>query len=127
MTTGISILKSIYKLLSANVELTSIVGNRMYPIIANEDTTFPFIVYQRDSVSAEYTKDWRTNDNINISINIASTTYNQSIDIAELVRTAIEGKRVDNINTIRLTGCDEDFVENTYIQSLHFSVFFEFN
>ena len=127
MTTGISILKSIYKLLSSNVELTSIVGNRMYPIIANEDTTFPFIVYQRDSVSAEYTKDWRTNDNINISINIASTTYNQSIDIAELVRTAIEGKRVDNINTIRLTGCDEDFVENTYIQSLHFSVFFEFN
>lgn len=127
MTTGISILKSIYKLLSANVELTSIVGNRMYPIIANEDTIFPFIVYQRDSVSAEYTKDWRTNDNINISINIASTTYNQSIDIAELVRTAIEGKRVDNINTIRLTGCDEDFVENTYIQSLHFSVFFEFN
>ena len=79
MTTGISILKSIYKLLSANVELTSIVGNRMYPIIANEDTTFPFIVYQRDSVSAEYTKDWRTNDNINISINIASTTYNQSM------------------------------------------------
>lgn len=127
MTTGISILKSIYKLLSANVELTSIVGNRMYPIIANEDTTFPFIIYQRDSVSAEYTKDWRTNDNINISINIASTTYNQSIDIAELVRTAIEGKKVDNINTIRLTGCDEDFVENTYIQSLHFSVFFEFN
>lgn len=127
MTTGISILKSIYKLLSANVELTSIVGNRMYPIIANEDTIFPFIIYQRDSVSAEYTKDWRTNDNINISINIASTTYNQSIDIAELVRTAIEGKRVDNINTIRLTGCDEDFVENTYIQSLHFSVFFEFN
>ena len=127
MTTGISILKSIYKLLSANVELTSIVGNRMYPIIANEDTIFPFIIYQRDSVSAEYTKDWRTNDNINISINIASTTYNQSIDIAELVRTAIEGKKVDNINTIRLTGCDEDFVENTYIQSLHFSVFFEFN
>lgn len=124
--TGISVLKSIYKLLVANEDLVAIVKNRMFPLIANEDTVFPFIVYQRDSIYAEYTKDWRCSDNINISINIAATTYNQSIEIAELVRTAIEGKRIDNINTIRLISMNEDYLEDTYIQNLQFNVIFDF-
>ena len=124
--TGISVLKSIYKLLVANEDLVAIIDNKMYPIIANENTTFPFIVYQCDSIYAEYTKDWRCNDNINISINIAATTYNQSIEIAELVRTAIEGKRIDNINTIRLISMNEDYLEDTYIQNLQFNVIYQF-
>lgn len=124
--TGISVLKSIYKLLVANKDLVVIVKNRMYPIIANENTVFPFIVYQRDSIYTEYTKDCRCNDNINISINIAATTYNQSIEIAELVRTAIEGKRIDNINTIRLISMNEDYLEDTYIQNLQFNVIYQF-
>lgn len=124
--TGISVLKSIYKLLVANEDLVAMVDNKMYPIIANENTTFPFITYQRDSIYAEYTKDWRHSDNINISINIAATTYNQSIEIAELVRTAIEGKRIDNINTIRLISMNEDYLEDTYIQNLQFNVIYQF-
>lgn len=124
--TGISVLKSIYKLLVANEDLVAMVDNKMFPLIANENTTFPFIVYQRDSIYTEYTKDWRCNDNINISINIAATTYNQSIEIAELVRTAIEGKRIDNINTIRLISMNEDYLEDTYIQNLQFNVIYQF-
>lgn len=124
--TGISVLKSIYKLLVANEDLVAIVKNRMFPLIANEDTVFPFIVYQRDSIYAEYTKDGRYCDNINISINIAATTYNQSIEIAELVRIAIEGKRIDNINTIRLISVNEDYLEDTYIQNLQFNVIYQF-
>ena len=45
--TGISVLKSIYKLFVANEDLVAIIDNKMYPIIANENTTFPFFVYQR--------------------------------------------------------------------------------
>lgn len=124
--TGISVLKSIYKLLVANEDLVAIVDNKMFPLIANENTTFPFIVYQRDSIYTEYTKDGKYCDNINISINIAATTYNQSIEIAELVRTAIEGKRIDNINTIRLISMNEDYLEDTYIQNLQFNVIYQF-
>ena len=53
--TGISVLKSIYKLLVANEDLVAMVDNKMFPLIANENTTFPFIVYQRDSIYTEYT------------------------------------------------------------------------
>lgn len=124
--TGISVLKSVYKLLVANEDLVAIVKNRMYPIIANENTTFPFITYQRDSINTEYTKDGKYCDNINISINIAATTYNQSIEIAELVRTAVEGKRIDDISSIRLISMNEDYLEDTYIQNLQFNVIYQF-
>lgn len=124
--TGISVLKSVYKLLVANKDLVAMVDNKMYPIIANENTTFPFITYQRDAIYTEYTKDGKYCDNINISINIAATTYNQSIEIAELVRTAIEGKRIDNINAIRLISMNEDYLEDIYIQNLQFNVIYQF-
>mgnify|MGYP002605876412 CR=1 FL=1 len=124
--TGISVLKSIYKLLVANEDLVAMVDNKMFPLIANENTSFPFIVYQRDSIYTEYTKDGKYCDNINISINIAATTYNQSIEIAELVRSSIEGKRIDNINTIRLISMNEDYLEDTYIQNLQFNVIYQF-
>lgn len=124
--TGISVLKSIYKLLVANEDLVAIVKNRMFPLIANEDTVFPFIVYQRDSIYTEYTKDGKYCDNINISINIAATTYNQSIEIAELVRTAVEGKKIDDISSIRLISMNEDYLEDTYIQNLQFNVIYQF-
>lgn len=124
--TGISVLKSIYKLLVANKDLVAMVDNKMFPLIANENTTFPFVVYQRDSIYTEYTKDGKYCDNINISINIAATTYNQSIEIAELVRTAVEGKRIDDISSIRLISMNEDYLEDTYIQNLQFNVIYQF-
>lgn len=124
--TGISVLKSIYKLLVANEDLVAIVKNKLYPLVANENTTFPFIVYQRDSIYTEYTKDWRHSDNINISIYIAATTYNQCIEIAELVRTSIEGKKIDDISSIRLISMNEDFLEDTYIQNIQFNVIYQF-
>lgn len=124
--TSISILKEMFKLLFKNDRLTDLVGNKIYPVIANEDTTFPFITFNRDSVYTEYCKDGRVLDNVTISFNIASTSYEESVEIAEEVRNAIECKRIDNINMIRLTSVSEDFVENTYIQQLQFTCNFDF-
>ncbi|KAA6344040.1 hypothetical protein EZS27_008297 [termite gut metagenome] len=118
--TGISVLKSIHSLLSNNTELTAIVNNKMFPLIALSDTAFPFIVYRKGSVNIEYCKDGLIADNFNVEIIVASKTYNESVEIAEIVRNTIELKKIDNIKSIRLSSATEDFNEDTYIQYLTF-------
>lgn len=50
--------KEIYSLLNGNEELTKLVGNKIYPIIVEKETTFPFIVYKKTNLTPEYTKDY---------------------------------------------------------------------
>lgn len=50
--------KLIYKLLSTNDELAALVSpKKVFPLVANPETTYPFIVYSRTSLSVEYCKD----------------------------------------------------------------------
>jgi hypothetical protein len=122
MATGISILKSIHTLLSNSSELTAIVDNKMFPLIANSDTTFPFVVYRKSSNNIEYCKDGNVSDNFSIEILIVSKTYNESVEIAEVVRQVLELKKIDNITSIRLTSVSEDYIEDSYIQNLNFDI-----
>jgi hypothetical protein len=122
MSTGISILKTIHTLLSSNTELTTILSDKIFPLVANSDTTFPFITYKKQSVNIEYCKDGAVSDVFNVEIIVASKTYNESVKIAELVRKSMELKKKDNIKSIRLTSSSEDYNEDTYIQNLIFEV-----
>lgn len=49
--------KLIFKQLSSNEDLATLVGaKKIFPLVANNDTTYPFIVYARTSLSVEYCK-----------------------------------------------------------------------
>lgn len=45
--TGLSIGKVVYSILSSDNSLREIISNKIYPLIADEGTTFPFIIYSR--------------------------------------------------------------------------------
>lgn len=120
--TGISVLKSINKLLNQSVDLKKRVENKMYPLIANEATTFPFIVYRKSSMSFEYCKDGTVGDNLQVDIIVAAKQYDNSVEIAELIREAVNKKKVDNIYSIRLNSVVEDYVDDAYIQQLTFDI-----
>ena len=50
--------KLIYKQLSEDETLSGMVTPRkIFPLVANADTTFPFVVYARTALSVEYCKD----------------------------------------------------------------------
>lgn len=120
--TGISVLKSINKLLNDSIELKNKVDNKMFPLIANETTTFPFIVYRKSSMSFEYCKDGSVGDYLQVDVIVAAKKYENSIEIAELIREAVNKKKVDNIYSIRLNSVVEDYVDDAYIQQLTFDV-----
>lgn len=48
--------KEIYSLLNGNEELTKLVGNKIYPIIVEKETTFPFIVYKKTNLTQNILK-----------------------------------------------------------------------
>lgn len=114
--------KEIYSILSKNKSLTDKVGNKIYPIIVEKDTNYPFIVYKRSNVIPDYTKDYHFKDDVIVDIICVSNHYVESVEIASLVRESLEDKRIGDINSIRLESADEDFIDDAYIQTLTFNL-----
>lgn len=121
MTTAISVNKYIYNILTSNTDLNKLVGKKIYPIVAEESTTFPFIVIKRTNIATEYCKDGKVNDRCDFTVTIAANNYAESVAIAEQVRKLIELKRNDYFNLIHLWSVSEDYIDNTYIQELTFN------
>ena len=114
--------KEIYSHLKENKSLTDKVGNKIYPIIVEKDTNYPFIVYKRSNVIPDYTKDYHFKDYVIVDIICVSNHYVESVEIASLVRESLEDKRIGDINSIRLESADEDFIDDAYIQTLSFNL-----
>lgn len=120
--TSLGILQHIIDILEQDSELKEIIKNKIYVQIAEEKTTFPFAVIKRDSLIPTYVKKNVVEDSIDISINIASMTYKQVIQIAELIRKDLELKEDDIIKQCRLLNVTEDYIENAYVQILTFNI-----
>lgn len=108
--------------------LKSLVSNRCYPIVAENGTNYPFIVYERSSVLPRVCKDGIYEDEVSMSIKVISPTYNESVDIAQDVREQMTFNSLhypDNDGytySSTLTSADEVFQDNVYVQSLYFKI-----
>lgn len=119
--TSISVNKHIYQLLINDEELNKLVDKKIYPIVAEESVTYPFIIFTKESASGVYSKDLLMYDTVTVSVAIAAVNYFQTVNIAERVRQILENYRDTYFHNILLDNVTEDFVEDTYIQQLQFS------
>lgn len=119
--TSISSLKHVYQLLINDTILNKLVEKKIYPLIAEESVTYPFIIFTKESISGNYTKDLLVNDSVTISIAVAAANYFQTVEIAERVRQILENHRDEYFYNILLESVTEDFVEDTFLQQLQFS------
>lgn len=116
---GISIGKAIKAILNG-IE-------KVYPLVADEGTTYPFVVYRRSGLTPASTKDrYSYKESASVEIIVASNSYPESIDVAERVKLLMQNTRGTysglNVGEITLTNSDEDFIEDTFIQKLTFNV-----
>lgn len=119
--------KAIYNILSNDAKIIDSVEHKIYPLIADTGTTFPFIVYRRTGIEPSDSKDrFIYSEDTYVEVVIASDKYNESIEIADLVKDALQGKKGNysgiNIHDIRMTNADEDYIEDTFIQNLTFNI-----
>lgn len=123
--TTIQIGKVINALLNADRALSEMIGNRVFPIVSKEGTQYPFVVYRRNSVTPTYCKDGLASETASVDIVIASNTYTNSIEVADRVRAAIDKRACvfqdTTVTNIEMTTAEEDFVDDTYIQTLNFN------
>lgn len=128
MKNTIKIGKTIYKMLSGSTAVTAEVGNKIYPLIAPDTTTFPFIVFSRSGIDTQYCKDCVYEDRATITVIVVAEDYETAVDTANAVRQAIENKRYnDTENQIEikgayLQGVTEYYQNDTHVQTLNFTV-----
>ena len=127
MDNTLKIGKYIRQFLIEDERYNEIVGQtKTFPLIANADTDFPFVTYQRTNAKVMYTKDVRYENLLEVEITILCDNYPQSIDLICLVRDILEGKRYKDeeifIRDIRVNEVSEDFNEDTFIQRISFDI-----
>ena len=125
MVNSILIGKVIYNKLATNSDITDIVGNKIFPLIAEQTTNYPFIVYYRTNIiSLISNKDGFNEDSVNFTVSCVSADYSESIDLANNVRKSLEKRKIDTndmiLNNVHLIGIDESFEDNAYVQRLNF-------
>lgn len=104
---------------------------KVYPLIADEGTTFPFIVYKRSSGYSQSNKDGIYSAIANVDIMVAADTYEESVELADKVITELEKSRGMiagfDIWQIRMIDSNETYSENAFLQEMKFSVEFAAN
>lgn len=118
---------AIVEILTSDETIQRLVGDRVYPILSQEDTKFPYIAYRRKGLTPAYTKTpHKVEDSVYIDIAIVSDKYEESLDVAVVVLSVLEKKRglfagID-INEILLADSEEEAGEG-YMQRLEFEIF----
>lgn len=119
MMSGLQIGKAIKTILSGI--------DKVYPLVADVGTTYPFVVYRRSGLYPSTTKDrYSYREMATIEVIVAAANYPDSITLAEQVKGKLEhtrGKFNDiNVGDILLINADEDYIEDAFVQKLTFQI-----
>lgn len=102
--------------------IKNIVDEKIFPIIAPENTEGDFIVYQRDGYKQDITKMGVYTQKPLVNVIVVSESYARSQDLASLIYDTLSGDFANPDIRIELEDSTEDFIDNKYIQVLQFSI-----
>ena len=119
--------KLIYKLLSNDELLSQVVTpKKIFPLVANADTTYPFIVYARTSLRVDYCKEGITENSVEFQVIAVSDNYVESLEVANRIRGVLELLRYKDetiyISECKLSSVSEEYMEDAFIQRLTFTM-----
>lgn len=100
------------------------ISGKIFPLVANPNTTFPFMVYRRIGYQPASNKDY-IGEIVTMELNIASEGYQEGVDIADSVATILQGAETEIIEKIELANVTEMYLQNTYIQNLQIRILFK--
>ncbi len=121
MINTLNIGKYIYSVLNDSDDIHCVV----YPLVADNDAKYPFIIYKRVSLASNSCKDGYYEDNATVEIVVVSDKYADGVDIATKVRNVLEKQSVNyddlEISDATLSFATEEYSNNAYVQRLQFS------
>lgn len=117
--TGLSVISYLYDKITNNQELTSVLGDRIFPLVAEEGTEYPYLIMKLESILPAYSKDGRVYDNITVSTSVYAKDYKTVAEIQESVRSLLES------NSFKLETFSEDFNSDAYRQTVHYRTYYK--
>lgn len=91
------------------------VSVKIFPLIADPDTTFPFLIYRRSSYTPEGNKDY-SSEKVYLEFYVCSTEYSESVRIMNMVADTLRRQETATIDDIQVTNLYEDFIYDAYVQ-----------
>lgn len=113
--------KELVSILHGSSAVTQALGNKIFPLVAVPNTTFPFMVYRRSYYTPENNKDYE-GEKVGVEIVICATRYEDGVDIADKVATAVNHARTNMIDDINITNISENYVEDTFTQQVNIEI-----
>lgn len=105
--------------------LTHITGfeGKVFPMLAKEGTTLPFITYSRIGITPTGTKDGPATT-VSYQINIISKEYLQGVDILdEVIYLLIRMGTFNGIkHTVNITSSSEEAYDDGYVQTINLDI-----
>jgi hypothetical protein len=115
---------AIYSLLVNDSAVSAIVGTRIYPELAEEGASAPYIVYSVVSNTPSDTKDGTPIDEAQLEIFSVGSTYAAANDLADKVRAALDRKSQIVVDTVTVQSIHytNEVVEVSEKRDLYISV-----
>ena len=106
--------------------VNSAVDNKVFPLVANAGTTFPFIVYRRSNYRPNDNKDY-LDEIVGVELAILSDKYEESVNVANDVADTLENAHTELVEQIKITNIFEDYQEDTFIQKINIDIYINNN
>jgi hypothetical protein len=120
MINTLNIGKYIYTTLQQSEDITC----KVYPLVADNDAKYPFIIYKRVNLLSSDVKDGIIQDDVTIEIVVVSDKYSVGVDIATKVRELLEKEHVTfqemEIDDCKIVLATEEF-NNAFVQRMQFN------
>lgn len=114
--TGLSVIPYLYDKITDNI---SSLKGRIFPLVAEEGTNYPYLIMKLESIQPAYSKDGRLYDNLTVSVSAFSKDYKVVVNIQESVRNLLESC------SFRLDSFNEDFNSDAYRQTVYYRTYYK--
>lgn len=113
--------KTLRSLLLSDNTVAEYLTGKIFPLVAVEGTTFPFLVYRRSGYTPVSNKDLE-DERVTMEVAILSDKYETSVDVADAVLTGLHGSN-EEIDRVKIIGTSEEFSDDIYIQKLIIDIY----
>ena len=121
MINTLNIGKYIYNTLTQSEDITC----KVYPLVADNDAKYPFIIYKRVNLLSDVCKDGTYEDDVTVEVVVVTDKYSVGVEIANKVRELLEIQHIRyddmEINDTKLVLATEEY-NNGYVQRMQYQM-----
>ena len=111
----------IRNLLMADSTVHDLIGNNIFPIVAEAGTQFPFLVYRRSGFYKGNPNKDDFDNKFTVELAILANSYTKGIEILNNVVRVLDGYDNGKL-AINVTNSYEDFQDDTYIEKINLEI-----